>query len=914
MSRTHRLSVFLVLTCLVLFATLAGAQSTLAVPGAYPTIQGAINAAVDGDTVEVSPGTYFENIEFSGKGITVRSTGGSGVTTIDGGFAGSVVTFTSGEGTDSILEGFTITSGTGTLCFGAPCGGGIFCALSSPTIVGNLITGNTATYGGGIGLEEHCHPRIIDNVISNNTATELGAGIDVFLVSSPLIDGNEITDNICLGVSNPNVDMPGGGGIAVENRCSPTITDNRISGNTVGAFGVGGGVFCFYASSPLIAGNQIDGNSAYHGGGISCMLQSHPIIVSSTFHENSAVSSGGAIQSVRNSWPTVRNSILWANTALFGAAIRTDPVGSNSTVTHSDVEGGYAGTGNIDQDPLFVAALAGDFHLTPGSPCVGMGDSRAHFLQETDGDGGSRIYCGETDIGWDELEEACGYAPPSDLTCTISDDLVTLTWSNSAPYDSIEVARDGVLLDTLVGADTTFDDSPGAGHHVYSLTVVSAGVSCCGPGCRAPMPGTYHIDGAATPPGTGSVAAPYASIQFAIAQSESVNGSVLLVEPGVYAENIDFLGKEVVLRSVGGPGFTTIDGSSQTRGPEFASVVTFARNEGAGAVLDGFRVTAGTGTRYPFTASTQYRGGGVLAANGGPTIENNWITDNQLSFANGFGGGIFASIAPTIVNNTIRSNTALQGAGIMIGRAETTVIAGNVVAQNSAAQSCGGIVVNGALDASLTNNTIADNLGPQGAIRLDNSNTTVTNSILWNSAGPEFFVFSGAPPTVNYSCIQGGYPGTGNISQDPQFIDPAGGDYHLMSPGSPCIDAGDNGAPYLPQTDIDGGPRIVGLAADIGADETDVIVTFIRGDGNDDGMVDIADPSYTLIYLFGVNGPSVCLDAQDSNDDGVVNIADPVHELGWLFTLGPPPPPPFPNCGSDPTADGLDCLDYTFCP
>ncbi|MFN0058137.1 MAG: M12 family metallo-peptidase [Planctomycetota bacterium] len=82
---------------------------------------------------------------------------------------------------------------------------------------------------------------------------------------------------------------------------------------------------------------------------------------------------------------------------------------------------------------------------------------------------------------------------------------------------------------------------------------------------------------------------------------------------------------------------------------------------------------------------------------------------------------------------------------------------------------------------------------------------------------------------------------------------------------------------------------------------------FVRGDANDDGIVDIADPVTTLNYLFAM-GPASCLDALDSNDDGQLNVADPIFSLSYLFSQGTPPPAPFPGEGADPTADTLGCL------
>ena len=83
-------------------------------------------------------------------------------------------------------------------------------------------------------------------------------------------------------------------------------------------------------------------------------------------------------------------------------------------------------------------------------------------------------------------------------------------------------------------------------------------------------------------------------------------------------------------------------------------------------------------------------------------------------------------------------------------------------------------------------------------------------------------------------------------------------------------------------------------------------VSFIRGDRNGDGAIDIADAVGILGFLFSGETAS-CLDALDSNDDGGVNIADAIYLLDFLFTGGSPPPAPHPNAGADPTADTLDC-------
>ena len=151
--------------------------ATLNVPSQYATIQDGIDAALGGDTVLVAPGNYRESIDFSGKAIAVRSSGGACVTTIDALISGgSVVTFASGEGPDSLLEGFTVTNGYGTyMGLGLSLGGGIYCTGASPTISGNAIIGNHAGLGGGV----YCaggSPMIINNMVADNDSYLVGGG------------------------------------------------------------------------------------------------------------------------------------------------------------------------------------------------------------------------------------------------------------------------------------------------------------------------------------------------------------------------------------------------------------------------------------------------------------------------------------------------------------------------------------------------------------------------------------------------------------------------------------------------------------------------------------------------------------------------------------------------------------------
>lgn len=155
-------------------------------------IQAAINSSNDGEVIVVHQGIYYENIDFLGKAITVRSLDPEdpsivATTIIDGQDAGTVIFFGNEEGANSVLSGITLRNGN------RPNGNGIRLAYSSPRITNCIITENSAEYGGGI----HCDfssPEISNCVISNNSAQWGGGGICVFY-SDPKVTNCIITQN-----------------------------------------------------------------------------------------------------------------------------------------------------------------------------------------------------------------------------------------------------------------------------------------------------------------------------------------------------------------------------------------------------------------------------------------------------------------------------------------------------------------------------------------------------------------------------------------------------------------------------------------------------------------------------------------------------------------------------------------------
>jgi predicted outer membrane repeat protein len=267
---------FLLIAALLAVISGTAIADTLNVPADYPSIQAAIHAAVDGDMVLVAPGTYFENINFYGKSIVVTGKEGAASTMIDGGDAGRVVTFRSGEGPDSVLRGFTITNGR------AYRGGGILCRSAAPTIADSIIHDNQAIdCGGGMYCNEGAAPFIDHCAITGNEALEGGVGGGLCCDrSSPIIMDTLISKNNA---------AHGGGGLYCTH-ASPSLLDTVVRDNWTYWNGKGGGMFCSYGDPRLTECNFISNQSDGHGGGL--YLQGGCVgMKDCIFHDNYA--SGG---------------------------------------------------------------------------------------------------------------------------------------------------------------------------------------------------------------------------------------------------------------------------------------------------------------------------------------------------------------------------------------------------------------------------------------------------------------------------------------------------------------------------------------------------------------------------------------------------------------------------------------------
>ena len=389
----------IVAVALLVLATLpvAATATTIHVPADQPTIQAAIDAAVNGDTVLVADGTYTENIDFKGKAISVKSVNGASTAIINGNKIDYVVKFNTNEGPTSILDGFTVTNGYP---------GGVSIGGSSPTVQNNTITANTGCTGVGINIS-----------------------------GAPLIQNNIISNNVQAGCSGG----PGGGGIEViGSSIGAQIIGNTITGNNSGNGVNGGGIGLWTPGPVLIRGNFISGNTASNGGGIGGANDTSGVrIIENVITGNTALATGGGIE-IDNTVSLILNNTIAGNdapgggSAFFGAFFTaTGPMTvSNNLIigktgqsalgcrafdtvsppvfSFNDVftAGGpnYGSicidqtgkNGNVSADPLFVNS-ASDFRLQSNSPAIDAGSNNEPSLPTQDIAGNDRILDGNGD-------------------------------------------------------------------------------------------------------------------------------------------------------------------------------------------------------------------------------------------------------------------------------------------------------------------------------------------------------------------------------------------------------------------------------------------------------------------------------------------------------------------------------------
>jgi len=291
------------------------------VPGDHPSIRAALAAACDRDTILVAPGSYVEPglvvppLDLVLRGWDPRDPDVVAATVIDG--AGEqVIVLTPSLLRAPTLSGLTITGG----------GTGISCAQGQPLIDHCVITGNDAMDGGGLSARRSDFV-VRNSIIRGNRARSEGAGL-YFWGGAPSLANCVVADNSC---------------------------DH------------GGGAFDCHDSEPLIS-NCVIANNIASNASVMAGSDTSPFFINCTITGNVDREQWDAAISGGPGPLTLVNCILSNDDAKEIKSWGADPV-----IRYSNVQGGWPGMGNIDQESELRSWQGFDYLLAPGSPCVDAG-------------------------------------------------------------------------------------------------------------------------------------------------------------------------------------------------------------------------------------------------------------------------------------------------------------------------------------------------------------------------------------------------------------------------------------------------------------------------------------------------------------------------------------------------------------
>ncbi|MDR3458778.1 MAG: choice-of-anchor Q domain-containing protein [Verrucomicrobiae bacterium] len=664
----------------------------------------------------------------------------------------------------------------------------------------------------------------------------------VYLASGSILSGFTLTNGSTSG---------SGGGINCQSR-SVTVSNCVVTGNSSSSDG--GGSYSGTYVSCIISGNTAGSNGGGNSGGsfINCVLRGNASksegggayypgsLVNCTVVGNNAGAEGGGVYA-----GVLANCVVYDNTSSYGSNIFNTSLVSNCCTYPTNNFNGL----NVTNPPDFVNLSGGDLHLQPWSPGVNAGNN-GFITNAVDLDGNPRVAGGTVDIGAYEFKAPVRFvslgnaAPVSPFT----------NWSTAATniQDAIDVANAG---DWIVVGDGMYQTGGRAAYGIAtnrvtvdkSVTVQSVNGAGATTIAGATFSGSdYQVRGVYLARGA-------VLIGFTVTNGGCWHtGDVVREESGggIWCEDNSVMISDCVLAGNTAPAY----GGGAYRGTLLNC--TLANNWagfGGGAcsnILINCTLVRNTANQQVFNS-----GGGAFDC----TLSNCLVVGNVCNGGTG-GGACFSTLTGCVVSN----NSAASGGGVCFGGSYNSLISSNrasssgggacsnalnnCVVRNNRATMDGGGVYKGVLNnCTVVSNTAAFGSGG-GCI-----SALLNNCIIYCNSSPQAANFTG--DSVLSFCDTTPLPasGTGNITNDPVFLNAAAGDFHLQA-GSPCINAGNN-AYVAGLTDLDGNARIAGGTVDIGAYEVQ-------------SPASVLSYAWAQQYALPTDGSA---DALDSDGDGMSN-------------------------------------------
>lgn len=660
------------------------------VPDDQPTIQAGIDVSVENDTVLVHEGTYYENVRYYGKNISLGSlflidgdTGHIENTIIDGSQymnpdSAFCVGFAWGETRGATLTGFTITGGEGVNgeFDDFQYGGGLCIGYgASPIIAHNVITGNHADYGGGLAFAYQTSALLIDNQIIGNSADGDGGAVFLGLGPSPTFENNIISNNVAASEA----------GAICSRASSPVFRNCVISGNQ--AFSKGA-IDAYEGSYMTLVNCNVSDNVATHGCGGMMITGSSIHMTHTIFTNNSALTWASIYFSLANTVDISRCDI-YGNTPLdfFSIPVLEDLgeiVTVNENGTPCDIF--Y----NIYDDPLFENLADDEYKLLVGSPCIDAGapDTTGLNLPEFDLIGNPRI----TDGNGDDLAviDMGAYEFQSEPTIT----LINVPEDYATIQEGIDASVDGDTV--LVQPGTYVENVNFNGHNItlgsmfimtgdtsyISQTVIDGDSSGSVVTFESGEDSTAVLSGFTITGGLAEMGGGIHCEDFSPNLSDLVlSGNHADFGGGIFCENSNpeisnvlisdnhssHSGGGIHLQENSSPILTDVSISNNTVG---TSDNSYSQGRGGGIsieqnshpVLTNVDIinNAAQGS-FSWSGGGSGIGGGINCSESNPSLSNVVIRDNIASANNACGGGIsFRQSNPVLTNVELRGNSAVQ--------------------------------------------------------------------------------------------------------------------------------------------------------------------------------------------------------------------------------------------------------------